>query len=50
MVHGVPEFHRQAVDKAAERVEHAREQLAASQSVIDELDALLAESDSLPLS
>jgi hypothetical protein len=50
VVHGVPEFHRQAADDAAERLEHAREQLEASQAVMDVLDALLAESDSLPLS
>ena len=50
MVHGVPEFHRQAADDAVERREQAREQLAASQRVIDELDALLDETDrsSLP--
>ena len=45
MVHGVPEFHRRAADDAAERREQAREQLAASQRVIDELDALLDEAD-----
>ena len=49
MVHGGPEFHRQATDDAVERLEHAREQLAASQRVIDDLDALLAESDGSPL-
>ena len=50
VVHGVPEFHRQAADDAAERVEHARERLEASQVVMDELDALLAETDSAALS
>ena len=50
MVHGVPEFHRQAVDDAVERREQAREQLVVSQRVIDELDALLAETDASPLS
>jgi hypothetical protein len=50
VVHGVPEFHRQAADDAAERLEHARERLEASQAVIEELDAVLAESDALHLS
>ena len=43
MTLGVPEFHRQAADAAASRVEAARERLEASTQLIDDLDAILAE-------
>jgi hypothetical protein len=46
----VPEFHRQAASDATERREQAREQLAASDVMLAELDAVLANSEGVSVS
>jgi hypothetical protein len=50
MAGAVPEFHRQALDEAAQRVEHARAQLEATALLVNELDAILGDGEFLAAS